>query len=223
LQSAGYPGDLHATEPLLFLGAAVSASDRKYYLRAQSENRLTVLQYDPATTHWNKRWTSYVGGAGSWDASANYLADTSGAPTDNDGDGFATNVTANGIQSLPTSAKITDAAQIVADSIVLPVSVTASGECYGRAYYYLYRLTDGAFPDYKFYGLNGVDYKENLVLGYGEPTLVTISDMPSKEQMRGFGSTDQAPDGTTNLPQSFVISDSISTGLRGWKEMGRDH
>lgn len=182
----------------------------------------TVLQYDPASTNWKKRWTSYVGGAGSWNAVGTYTTDSSGAPTNNDGDGFATDVTANGIQWLPNGAKITTAAQIVADSIVLPVSVTTSASCYGKAYYYLYRLTDGAYPDQKFYNLSGVAYEKNLILGYGEPTRVMISDMPGKDQMRGYGGTDQALDWSTNLNESFVINDAVSTRLMGWKEMRKE-
>jgi hypothetical protein len=221
LESASYPGELGAAEPVLFFGAARSATGGSYYLRAQSANRLTVLQYDASTTNWKKRWTSYIGGAGAWDAAGTtYTADGSGAPTDTDGDGVATNVTANGIQWLPTGAAITDAAQIIADSIVLPVSVTPSGACYGKAFYYLYRLTDGAFPDNKFFRFNTTTYAEDLFLGYGNPTRVEIGDMPSKERLIGHGHADQAPDQTTNPTSTFFVNDAVATGIRGWRELG---
>ena len=221
LQNTTYTGELGAAEPILFLGAARSAWGGNYYLRAQSNSRLTVLQYDASTTHWKKRWTSYVGGAGTWDAAGTtYTADNSGAPTDTDGDGVATNVTANGIQWLPTGAAITDAAQIIADSIILPVSVTASGACYGKAFYYLYRLTDGAFPDNKFFRFNSsTTYAENLFLGYGNPTSVEIGDMPSKERLIGHGHADQTPSNAVGIPTSFIVNDPVATGIRGWKEL----
>ncbi|MCH9696657.1 MAG: hypothetical protein K0U68_00990, partial [Gammaproteobacteria bacterium] len=85
-------GSLGAAEPILFLGASSSTTGGLYYMRAQSESRLTLLDYNSSTTNWDKRWTSYVGGAGSWNSSGTYTADTSGTPTDDDNDGFFTNV-----------------------------------------------------------------------------------------------------------------------------------
>lgn len=70
------------TSPILFLGTAQSAKNRKYYLRAQSENRLTVFRHDAANNVWKKQWSSYVTGAGIWDAMGVYTADNSGVPTD---------------------------------------------------------------------------------------------------------------------------------------------
>lgn len=222
LQNTNYPAELGATEPILFLGVSVSASDQRYYLRAQSESRLTVLQYVTASTNWIKRWTSYVGGAGIWDSSGTtFTADNSGPPTDIDNDGDL-EITTNGIQSLPTGATITDAAQVVADSITLPVSVPVSGACFGKAYFTLYQLSDGSFPDNTFTTGSGVALDTNIFLGFGDPTRVVISDMPSKDQMRGFGGTDQLPDNTTGVTPSFNINDSVSTGLRGWKELGEE-
>ncbi len=222
LQSTTYSAQLGASEPILFLGASVSAADRKYYMRAQSENRLTVLRYDTSSTNWVKSWTSHVGGAGAWDtAGTTFTADTSGPPTDLNGDGVL-DVTATGIQSLPTGTKITDAAQIVADSVILPVSVPINGACFGNAYFYFYKLASGAFPDNKFTIGEGTFLVENLVLGFGNPTRATISDIPSKEQMQGLGGTDQLSDNSTGVTPSFNINDTVSTGLRGWKEIERD-
>ncbi len=211
-------GHLNASEPILFLGASSSNTGGQYYLRAQSEFRLTLLDYNSSTTNWDKRWTSYVGGAGSWDASNVYTADNSGAPTDVDNDGFFTNVTANGIQSLPADARITDAAQIVANNVILPVSVQTAGSCFGKAYFYLYNLTNGVFPDNKLMNLDSSKITTNIALGYGDPSRVSIADMPSAEYMLGYGLTDQNKDNDVEINEPFRINDKISTGIRGWKE-----
>ena len=211
-------GTLNAAEPILFLGASSSTSGGLYYLRAQSESRLTILDYNNATTNWDKRWTSYVGGAGLWDSSNVYTADTSGAPTDVDKDGFYSNVTANGIQSLPADARITDAAQIVSNTVIVPVSVQASGDCFGRAYFYVYNLTDGVFPDYKLMKMDSSKITGDIALGFGEPSRVNISDMPSNELMIGHGITDQNTNNKVEIDTSFLINDKVSTGIRGWKE-----
>ncbi len=212
-------GDLGAAEAIRSLGAAPSMTDHQYYLRAQSDERLTLLQYDASTAQWDKLWTSYVTGAGSWDSAGDYTADNSGAPTDSDGDGFATDVPASGIQSVPAGARLTDGARIVADSVILPVTVPAAGACYDRALYYLYRLTDGQFPDNAFYGTDGVVIVEDIVLGFGEATHADVSDLPSQEQLVGYGHADQAPDQSTGVTAAFLINESISTGIRGWKEL----
>ncbi len=211
-------GNLNASEPILFLGASSSNTGGQYYLRAQSEFRLTLLDYNSSTTNWDKRWTSYVGGAGSWDASNIYTADNSGVPTDVDNDGFFTNVTANGIQSLPADARITDAAQIVANNVILPVSVQTAGSCFGKAYFYLYNLTNGVFPDNKLMNLDSSKITTNIALGYGDPSRVSIADMPSTEYMLGYGLTDQNKDNDVEINEPFRINDRISTGIRGWKE-----
>lgn len=216
-------GNIGSAEPILFLGASTSTSNSKYYLRAQSDSRLTLLKYNYATTGWNKSWTSYVTGAGTWSSDGVTLsADNSGPPTDTDSDGFATHV-ATGIQSLPTHATITDAAVIVADTIMLPISVDDSvdgnaGQCSApKAYYYLYKLTDGEFPTGKFFTLAGDAIDEDLIVGYGKPSSIIMSDMPGQDKLLGTGNSDQdAPEST----HSFYIKDSVSTGVRGWQEIG---
>ena len=211
-------GSLNASEPILFLGASSSNASEQYFLRAQSEFRLTLLDYNSSTTNWDKRWTSYVGGAGSWNSSNTYTADTSGAPTDDDSDGFYTNVTADGIQSLPADARITDAAHIVANNVILPVSVQTAGSCYGQAYFYLYNLTNGVFPDNQLINLDSTKITGNIALGYGDPSRVNIADMPSSEYMLGYGLTDQNISNDVEIDTSFRINDKLSTGIRGWKE-----
>jgi hypothetical protein len=214
----GAVGQLNAAEPILFLGASNSISGGLYFMRAQSESRLTLLSYNSGTTNWDKRWTSYVGGAGSWDTSNTYTADNSGPPTDDDSDGFFTNVTANGIQSLPADARITDAAQIVSNVVIVPVSVQAAGSCYGRAYFYVYNLTDGAFPDNKLLNPDSTKITGDIALGFGDPSRVNVSDMPSNELMIGHGITDQNRSNDVEIDTSFLINDKLSTGIRGWKE-----
>jgi hypothetical protein len=127
-------------------------------------------------------------------------------------------VTANGIQSLPADARITDAAQIVSNIVIVPVSVQASGDCFGRAYFYVYNLTDGVFPDNKLLNPDSTKITGDIALGYGDPSRVNISDMPSNELMIGHGMTDQNRSNNAEIDTSFLINDKLSTGIRGWKE-----
>lgn len=217
-------GTLGSSEPILFLGASTSTSNAFYYLRAQSTTRITLLQYKKTSSSWNKRWTSYVTGAGSWASNGTtYTVDNSGAPTDTDNDGFFTNV-GSGIQSLPANATITDAAVIVADTVALPISVDdplagPAGLCTPpKAYYYLYKLTEGKFPTGKYFKLDGVSINDNIIVGYGEPNTLITSDVQGNEKMLGIGNSDQD---TVESTRSFYIHDSISTGIRGWQEIGR--
>ncbi len=236
LQSTTFPGvsgapipigDLGAAEPILFLGASVS-TDGKFFLRAQSESRITVLHYDAVVpydglSNWIKDWTSYVGGAGKWDSTGTtFTPDTSGPPADLDNDGTL-DVTANGIQSLPAGTKITDAAQIVANSIILPVTTApATGLCYGNAYLNLYQLPTGNFPD-GIFTTGGIPLRlRNYFLGLGEATRVTVSDAPGTNKMKIVGGSDQRQDGTTRPDEGLETVDKVSTGVRGWKELGRD-
>ncbi len=225
LQSATFPGNLGAAEPILFLAASVS-SDGNYYMRAQSETSLTVLKYNTPTTNWLKVWTtSYVGKTGTWDSTGTaFTEDTSGPPTDLDKDGKLDDVTAAGIQSLPADAKITDAAQIVANSVILPVSVPISSEfCYGDAYLNLYQLPNGKIPLEDTFTNGGMPLvRKNYYLGFGVATRVKISDIPKTNKTKIIGGSDQRPDNSTKPDEGLEVDDRGLTGVRGWKELGRE-
>ena len=217
----GTIGELGASEAILFLGASVSTTDRNHYMRAQSASRLTVLKYNGSTTNWDKRWTSYASGAGTWNSSATYTADTSGPPTDPDNDGIADTVTATGIQSLPVDARIPGAALIIGDSIILPISVVAGNSCIAKAFLFFYSLTDGEFPDNKFSNVDGSAITTDLYIGYGEITGVNISNMSSTGKMMLHGNADQTSSNGIGV-SSFSLNDNVSAGIRGWKEFSRD-
>jgi hypothetical protein len=106
----------------------------------------------------------------------------------------------------------------VANNVILPVSVQAAGSCYGKAYFYLYNLTNGVFPDNKLMNLDSSKITTNIALGYGDPSRVSIADMPSTEFMLGYGLTDQNKDNDVEINTPFRINDKVATGIRGWKE-----
>lgn len=230
------------SSPVLFLGTARSAKDRKYYLRAQSKDRLTVFRYDTDNHKWEKQWSSYVTGAGTWDTNGLFTADNSGTPSDNDNDGYATDVP-NGIQSLLPASEITDSAVIVADSIVLPVSVGSVGGPLTcgipkKAFYYLYKLSDGTFPGHTFYHHPDspeaapnpqnpmapvtLEISKNIILGLGEAKRVQMKDLAAKDQFVGFGQADQNKDQGIKPKPAFIINTDLSTGIKGWVEIGRN-
>lgn len=214
-------GNLNASEPILHLGAAMSAVNSQYYLRAQSDQRITVLNYNPSSSFWEKSWTSAETGTGAW-LSGTFTADNSGPPTDVNGDGFFSDVPPTGIQSLQTGATISAEAAIVSDSLLLPVSVSAVTGCTDRAYLYLYGLTNGQYPDKRFFTLSGSSITTNIELGFGNADTAQISDNPGQERMLGFGHSTQNADNTVNGNDPFVVNDSVATGIRGWKQLGVD-
>ncbi len=194
-------GTLGANEPVLFLGIAPSLKGG-YAMRAQSQNRFTVLKYNTSTAAWLKQWSSYVGGSESWDANGN-------------------NPTADAtIQALPAGAIISDAAQIVAGNIVLPVkeAPASAAVCYSSAYFYLYRLAEGKFPVEVFRDVDGDVITTNIFIGYGTPTRITISDMASEGKTIGYGSADQLNDNSASVNFAFDVRDSV-TEYRAWKEL----
>ena len=192
----------------------------QYYLSIQTVSRLTILKYHSATSSWKKAWTSYSSGAGSWDESGVYTADTSGVPT-NEG-GFDIIPPTTGIQSLPTDAKITGRAVIVANAVVLPLSVLPDSvtSCYGKAYYYMFSLDDGNFPSTTFFKTDGTVINKNIVLGYGEASAMAVGNLSAKDELVGYGYADQKTDNSVGLVSPFIIKDSMSTGIRSWSEIG---
>ena len=216
--------DVGASEPVLYIDSSVSAKDSLYYLSTQTATRLTLHRYNynaTGTSTWNKDWTSYSSGAGSWDDSGtSYTADTSGVPGANT-DGFNI-IPPTGIQSLPVDATITAKAVIVGDSVVLPLSVLPTGSaCYGKAYYYLYSLSDGTFPSKTFFNNDGTQIVTDIALGYGEAKQLTITDMAGTNKLLGYGMADKKTDLSSGIATSFVIKDPVAVGIRAWKEIGR--
>ncbi len=189
------------SEAVRYIGSARSSSDNTYYLRAQSENRLTVFKYESGS--WVRAWTSYTGGGHKWTGGSTVAVDAA-------------------ITSLPIGAKITDNAFIVADSIVLPVmheSTTAS--CFGASYYYFYKLTDGHFPVKTFYrGNTGITDELDLALGTGETRTLHLTNLIGSDKMLGLGMSDQtATAAGVGINGSFTIIDPFTTGIRSWREL----
>lgn len=189
--------------PITFIGASASNSRKSYYLRVQSEDRLTTFIYSSTDQNWNANWTSYTGGSGKWTAGSNTpSADSS-------------------ITALPTNATITDSAFIVADSMVLPVSLPPTGNsCYGTAYYYFYKLTDGHFPESTFYdSTSNKAITKVVLLGYGDAKSLLLANMPGKEKLSGLGIAEQGTNNSTGINKSMHINDPFSSGIRSWREI----
>ncbi|HIO97676.1 MAG TPA: hypothetical protein EYG71_07095 [Leucothrix sp.] len=193
--------DSSNTDSIRFIGSSVSSTDRAYYLRAQSETRLSVFKYDTQKTKWNRVWSSFEGGSGQWQA-----------------DGTFTN-SPSSIQHLPKGATITDNAYIVGDSIVLPVNTPdpTGTVCYGMAYYYLYKLSDGSFPKTRFYKLDDSAISGNIKIGYGKATRLVLSDLPDKDVLVGYAHAEQTTAKSTGVNDTFLIRDTMTTGVRSWR------
>ena len=213
--------DDSSSDAVLYIDASVSSADNRYYLSSQSASRLSIHRYHSSDQTWHKAWTSYVSGAGTWDSSDNYSDDSSGVPSKKGG--FAIVPPTTGIQSLPVTARITAKATIVGDRVVLPLTVldSASSGCYGKAYYYLYRLSDGNFPTQSFIKKDGTVIVDNIALGYGEASQLAITDLAGTNKLLGYGVADKDVNLNSGIATSFIIKDPMTTGVRGWKEIGR--
>lgn len=193
-----------STSAVTYLGISSSLDTANYYLRAQSEDQLTLFSYDASDSSWDKKWTTYVSGAGKW------LSPT------------ATTLTADSdIDSLPADSIITDEARIVAGSVVLPVMHTPSGtNCYGDAYYYFYKLDNGHFPTDRFFtSNNSTPIADKLNLGVGSVRTLHLTDLSGKQKQLGIGIADQTNANNSGINTSFYIKDAISTGIRSWREI----
>ncbi|CAA6801904.1 MAG: LruC domain-containing protein [uncultured Thiotrichaceae bacterium] len=188
---------------ITFIGASASNSRKSYYLRVQSEDRLTTFIFNSTNQTWSPNWTSYTGGSGKW------LAGSSAPAAD------------SSITSLPGNATITDSAFIVADSIVLPVSLPPAGNsCFGTAYYYFYKLTDGYFPNSTFYdATTSTAITKEVSLGYGDAKSLLLANMPGKEKLSGLGIAEQGANNSTGINKSMHINDPFSASIRSWREI----
>lgn len=208
-----------STDPVTYIDASISAEDNRYYLSTQTEKRLTIHRYNSSNASWHKLWTSFVSGAGQWDDAGNYATDISGVPSKKDG--FAI-IPPDGIQSLPSDATITDKAFIVADAVVLPLSVpdSTSTNCVDTAYYYMYNLFNGKFPKETFLTVKEKPILTNIVLGYGDGKRLNVSDFLGTDKLLAYGLADQNLDFKAGIASSFTINDPVTTGIRGWREVG---
>lgn len=195
--------DTNATSPIRYIGASTANTDSLYYLRAQTDDWLTVFKYKSADASWLRKWSTYVGGAGTWSADGTTLTDASST-----------------IQVLPADSTITANATIVANSIVLPVAQAPTGNaCYGSAHYYFYKLPDGAFPTERFYLSDDSAIGDILGLGYGKPQKLQLMDRPTLDQLLGFGIAEQDSSNQANINAQLYIKDPITTGIRSWREL----
>ncbi len=185
---------------ITYMGRSKSSTDNSFYLRAQSKERLTLFKYDTSTSSWVRKWTSYIGGSNKWSNGSSSVADA-------------------GIQALPSGAQITDNAFVVANSIALPVTEPASGQCEGLAYYYLYQLNDGHFPTNRFFSTSGSAITSTVALGKGDAKKLKFANLLGSSKMMGYGMAKQTTSGSTGVGTQIIINDPVATGVRSWKEL----
>lgn len=186
---------------------------KSYYLRTQTDHRLTIHRYDASQNKWLPLWTSFAGGAGSWDAQQQYTAASNPLATlQNDHPIIPIN---GGVQGLPVDAVITGEAYLVAGNIVLPITLDNNPTCH--AYYYLFSLSDGSFPTSSFKTTTGNTIDTHIDLGNGSASSLELAEIPAKGDLIGYGNVDQNNDGSVGVPETFVIHDSVITGVRSWR------
>ena len=189
-----------------YIGSVTSNNNNQHYLRAQSNNRLSVYTYDSTSASWIKAWTtSYAGENKHWTNGVNPTVDSN-------------------IASLTAGAIITANAYVVADSIVLPIMQAPTGNnCKGAAFYYLYRLTDGYFPSKTFYNTsNSTEITTTIEMGIGHAKTLHIVDLKGSDKLLGLGMAEQTTTQGTGINTSFTIKDMFTTGIRSWRELRRD-
>ena len=83
----------------------------------------------------------------------------------------------------------------------------------------MYSLDDGNFPSSTFFNTDNTVINKNIVVGYGEARALAISDLLGKDQVVGYGMSDQKMDNSVGVASPFIIKDSMATGIRGWSEI----
>lgn len=197
--------DLGVTEDVKFMGASVSGTDNKFYLRTQTSQRLTLFKYDASNSSWVQQWTAFAGGAKRRDGNGNMIDDTTN------------------IDALPSNAIISDAAFIVSNSIVLPVSIPPAANstyCYGEAYYYFYKISDGYFPENTFYNTgNARPISGPALIGYGNAKRLLLSHQTGADKLMGMGISEQKTNNAVGINRTFIIKDPVTIGIRSWREL----
>ncbi|MCK5725561.1 MAG: hypothetical protein KAH22_01905, partial [Thiotrichaceae bacterium] len=189
------------TSPVTYIGASRS-TNRAYYLRAQSKDRLTVFKYDSPNSSWIRQWSAIVGdSAGKW-SGGTLTADPS-------------------ITALPANSTISDNATIAANSIILPVThVSIGANCPGTAYYYLYSLTNGYFPTNTFTkSSDNSAINSKISVGLGDAKTLQLLDFTTTNKLLGMGISAQKINGQTGINTTIYINDAITTGIRSWREL----
>lgn len=196
----------HSASAVLQVGASLAVGGR-YYLQVQAEDRLTLLQYQSA--NWQPSWTT------STDASK-----TGKWVTTNGVRAFATD---SNIPSLPADARITGEAYVIANSLVLPVTLPPVGDaCDNRAYYYFYKLSNGHIPTKTFYssGNNSTAITSgSITLGKGDAKRMNLTVGAKSQKLIALGLSGQDINGASGLKTTFYVNDPVTSGLRSWKEL----
>ncbi|WP_308389905.1 type IV pilin biogenesis protein [Acidithiobacillus sp. AMEEHan] len=128
------------------------------YLTVQGANGFTVFQLQGG--NWIAQWAAYSGGSTV----------------------FAQNGTNSTVTSLPSNGVISAPVAINNGAIIVPVTVSPpAGTCgNSSAYYYLYKLNNGAFPSGVFVTSSGTAYTGAILIGYGTAYTPTIMSVGGK-------------------------------------------
>ena len=185
---------------------------QSYYLRTQTNLRLTLHRYDPSNKRWLRLWTSFSEGAGTWDKNQQYTASQALATEQNNHPIIPID---HGVQALPKDAEITAEAYTVAGNLVLPIAINNESMC--QAYYYLFSLNNGRFPANTFKTIQGSPINTHIHLGTGVASSIELAEVPNKGDLIGYGNVDQNNDGSVGVPATFIINDTIITGIRSWQ------
>lgn len=144
------------------------------YLSVQGPNGFTVFQ--KSANNWQALWASYTGGSKT----------------------YSTTNTPQTITGLPNSSVISAPIAINNGAIIAPVTVSPAANTCGEntAYYYLYKLLNGAFPSGVF-DLNGTNATGPILIGYGTaytPTIISTNGRTLIQSAAGdTGSSGQFP------------------------------
>ena len=144
------------------------------YLSVQGPNGFTVFQ--KSANNWQALWASYTGGSKT----------------------YSTTNTPQTITELPNSSVISAPIAINNGAIIAPVTVSPAANTCGEntAYYYLYKLLNGAFPSGVF-DLNGTNATGPILIGYGTaytPTIISTNGRTLIQSAAGdTGSSGQFP------------------------------
>jgi hypothetical protein len=168
-----------------------SYSQGSYWLTAESSQGISAIQQQNGS--WSVQWYSSTGGAGR-NSAGNLVPQP------------ANSNASNAIPVLPASASVTDAALVASGAVYLPVSVPPSGDACGitTADYYLFRLTDGAFPSGLLTSVSGTPVTNFLNVGYGKSLTPSLAFMNGRPIIQSASSN-------TNSSETFPAT--TTTGL----------
>lgn len=160
------------------------------WLSVQTPQGFTVMKQVNGV--WAPQWSSFAGGAGTWSGSTFNLQTSGGSGS---------------ITALPAGSSITDAPVIVQGILIVPVSVpsTAANSCgVNSAYYYLYNLDAGTFPNGQLTSVQGNAVTGPILIGYGKAFTPSVTAFNGRELIQASAS---------NTNSSKVFSATINQGL----------